>query len=338
MAPLRRVLLWILLCCPVALAQAPGAPSVVVAPARLQSFPLAVEALGNASANEAVFIRPVITATLTSIGFEEGQQVAAGAVLAELENVEALAEVAAARARLVESQAQFRRLSELYKSQAVAESQLNEVTARREADLAAVAAAEARLAHTVITAPFDGRLGLRRVSVGSLVGPDTVITTLDDTRRIKLDFDVPEVFLAQLDEGLEVTARSVAWPERVFRGRVASIDTRVDPVSRTVTVRGVLDNADGLLRAGMFLTVTLLKQDIQALVVPEEAVVPDRSKQYVWVVDEAGISRLREVETGRRRPGQVEILEGLAAGERVIVEGTQKARDGEVVQVRERGP
>lgn len=313
-----------------------GPPSVVVAAAAMESFPLEVQALGNASANESVEIRPVITATLTAIHFREGEVVESGKVLAELENVEPWAELAAARARLADSEAQFKRLSELYKSQSVAESQLNEITARREADLAAVSAAEARLAHTVIKAPFAGRLGLRRVSVGSLVSPSTIITTLDDTESIKLDFDVPEVFLARLETGLEVQAHSAAYSDQLFRGTVTSIDTRVDPVSRTVTVRSLIDNADGHLRAGMFMTVSLLKEDIRSLVVPEEAIVPERSKQYVWVVAADGLAEMREVRTGRRRPGQIEILDGLEAGENVIVEGTQKARQGQAVQARVR--
>ena len=332
-------ILWLLACLATpAFAQRPPAnpPGVVVAPATLASFPLSVQALGNASANEAVEIRPVISARLMKIQFDEGQLVEAGTVLAELENVEPWADVAAAKARLADSEAQYKRLTELYKTQSVAESQLNEVTARREADLAAVQAAQARLDHTVIRAPFSGRLGLRRVSIGSLVGPNTVITTLDDTGSIKLDFDVPEVYLSRLGIGLSVSAASAAYPDRVFEGTVSSIDTRVDPVSRTVTVRSVIDNPDGLLRAGMFMTVNLLKENIQALLVPEEAIVPERSKQYVWVVGNDGLAELREVRTGRRRPGQVEVLEGLVAGERVIIEGTQKARAGQPVQATER--
>lgn len=319
------------------LAAQPGAspPGVVVASAENESFPLSVEALGTARANEAVEIRPVISATLMAVHFEEGQYVEAGTVLAELENVEPWAELAAARANLAESEAQYRRLSELYKTNVVAQSEVAEITARREADLASVAAAEARLAHTVIKAPFSGRLGLRRVSVGSLVGPDTVITTLDDTDAIKLDFDVPEVYLSLLQSGLDVSARSAAYPGRPFAGEVASVDTRVDPVSRTITVRAVLDNEERLLRPGMFLTVSLLRQDLQTLMVPEQAIVPERSQQFVWVVDDANVARLREVRTGRRRSGQVEILGGLAAGERVIIEGTQKARAGEAVTVLE---
>ena len=196
-------------------------PDVIVAPVTLESFPLRVEALGNAAANEAVSIRPLITASLTSIKFEEGAEVEKGEVLAELENVEALADLAAARATFVETETQYERLQELFKTQAVSQSQLQQVEAQLEANRAAVAAARARLGYTVISAPFAGRLGLRRVSVGSLVGPNTEITTLDDTASIKLDFDVPEVFLARLEPGLSVTARSAAYPDKEFVGVVS---------------------------------------------------------------------------------------------------------------------
>ncbi len=333
-----RVLLLtgLLILSPVLMAQGPGdAPAVVVAPATISSFPLSVEALGNARANESIELRPVITATLMSVNFDEGQYVEAGSVLAELENVEPLAELAAARASLAESDAQYQRLAKLYKTNVVAQSEVSEVDARRQADIAAVDAAEARLAHTVVAAPFSGRLGLRRVSPGSLVGPDTVITTLDDTSLIKLDFDIPEVFLALLEPGLELTARSAAYSDRVFRGTVSSVDTRIDPVSRTVIVRSIVDNREGLLFPGMFLTVSLLRQDLEVLMIPEQAIVPERSQQFVWVVDSAGIANLREVRTGRRRPGEVEILDGLSAGDTVIIEGTQKAREGQLVTIRE---
>lgn len=315
-----------------ALAQ-PKAPDVIVAVARVQPFPLSAEALGNARANEAVDIRPEVTAAVTEILFEEGQEVRKGDVLLRLESSEPLADLAAARAALVDSESQYRRSAELFKTRVVSASQLEQIEAQRDADQAAVKAAESRLAHTVIRAPFDGQIGLRRVSVGSIVDPSTVITTLDDTSRIKLDFDVPEVFISRLQIGLTVTARSAAWPDLVFDGRVISIDTRVDPVSRTITVRALLPNEDARLRPGMFLTVSLLKEDVVALLVPEEAILPERSKQFVLVVGADDIVERREVRTGRRRPGEVEIIEGLDDGERVIVEGTQKARPGQAVGI-----
>ncbi len=304
---------------------------VLVSAAEIRSFPLSAEALGNARANEAIDVRSEITAAITAIRFSEGQWVEQGSVLVELENASQLAAVAAAKAALVESSSQLKRSEELFRTNVVAASQLEQLRAKQESDQANVHAAESRLVQTVIRAPFAGRLGLRRVSLGAIVDSNTVITTLDDTSRIKLDFEVPEVFLARLQPGLKVTARSAAWPEQQFQGEVSTVDTRVDPVSRTISVRAILPNEEGRLRPGMFLTVSLLRQDVTALLVPEEAIVPERSKQFVYVVDQANVVSLREVQTGRRRPGEVEILDGLVAGEMVITEGTQKVRPGQVV-------
>lgn len=308
-------------------------PGVIVSEARIHPFPLSAEALGNARANEAVNIRPEITAAITAIRFEEGQEVERGTVLLELESSEPLADLAAAKAALVDSESQYRRSNELFKTRVVSESQLEQLAAQRDADKAAVNAAQARLNQTVIRAPFSGQLGLRRVSLGSIVSPTTIITTLDDTSKIKLDFNVPEVFLSRLNKGLAVSARSAAWPELEFIGQVSTIDTRVDPISRTITVRALLPNDNGRLRPGMFLTVTMLKQDVVALLVPEQAIVPERSKQFVYIVGEDKQVRRQEVRTGRRRPGQVEILEGLNPGDLVITEGTQKARPGQAVSI-----
>ena len=331
----RVILLLILspLLLPVPANAQPSPPGVIVSEARVEPFPLSAEALGNARANEAVDIRPEITAAITGIYFEEGAWVDKGDVLVVLENSRPLADLAAARAALVDSESQWRRSSELFKTQVISESQLEQLEARRDADLAAVNAAESRLNQTVLRAPFAGQLGLRRVSVGSIASPVTVITTLDDTSQIKLDFDVPEVFMARLEKGLMVTARSAAWPDLEFNGEVISIDTRVDPISRTIIVRALLPNESTHLRPGMFLTVSLLKEDVRSLMIPEEALVPERSKQFVYVVDDQGIVERLEVRTGRRRPGQVEILEGLQPGVRVITEGTQKARPGQPVTV-----
>jgi len=323
----------LLLFIPTAFAQNAAPPGVIVASVEMKSFPLAVEALGNASANEAVEIRSEIMATLTAVYFEEGQFVQAGDRLVALENVEPLAELASARAKLVDSESQYRRSQELFKTNAVAESQLQQLEAQREADRAAVAAAQARVEDTVIRAPFSGRLGLRRVSAGSQVNPATVITTLDDTSSIKLDFDIPEIYLARIKSDLKIFARSAAWPEVEFIGSVTAIDSRVDPISRTIMVRSVVPNLEGRLRAGMFLTVTLLEESVEALVVPEQALVPERSNQFVMVVGADNIVEQRLVRTGRRRPGEIEILAGLEVGELVVVEGTQKARNGQAVTI-----
>jgi membrane fusion protein (multidrug efflux system) len=171
--------------------------------------------------------------------------------------------------------------------------------------------------------------------VGTLISPGSVITTLDDTSVIKLDFSVPENFLATLREGLVVRATAPAFPGRAFAGKVASIDSRVDQATRSVTVRALLANEDGALRPGMFLNVALANDEREALVIPEEALTPEAERQYVFVVADGKAER-REVRIGGRRPGTVEILAGLAAGEQVVIEGTQKVRDGSVVRAAER--
>jgi membrane fusion protein (multidrug efflux system) len=165
------------------------------------------------------------------------------------------------------------------------------------------------------------------VSVGSLISPGTVITTLDDTSTIKLDFTIPETFLSAVQPGLEITARSVAYPDDSFSGRVASIDSRVDPATRSVTARALVPNPRGLLKPGMFLTVRLSRGEVDALLVPEQALVPEQGDVYVFVVQDDSVAK-RKIRLGQRRVGDVQVLEGLAAGELVVTEGTQKLREG----------
>ncbi|MFV1979106.1 MAG: efflux RND transporter periplasmic adaptor subunit [Myxococcota bacterium] len=314
------------------------APGVIVAEAEERVFPLIIEALGTARANESVEIRPLVSQRIVAIRFEDGERIEAGRVLVELQNAEARADVAIAKAALSESESQLRRAQQLFKTKAVSESELDQRITRRDADRAVLDAAKSRLADTTVRAPFAGLAGLRNVSLGSYVTPETVITTLDDTETIKLDFSIPETLLSRIEPGVPVIARSAAWPDAVFEGQITSMDSRVDPVSRTLTVRALLDNEDGRLRPGMFLTVSLLRDDIVALVIPETAIVPDRSNQFVLVVGGDSMIERRQVRTGRRRPGFVEVTHGLEPGEVVVVEGTQKALPGEAVRIIERLP
>lgn len=317
---------------------AADAPGVIVAEAEERAFPLTIEALGTARANESVEIRPLGSQRIVAIRFEDGERIEAGRVLVELQNAEERADVASAKATLSESESQLRRAQQLFKTKAVSESELDQRVTRRDADRAVLDAAKSRLADTTVRAPFAGLVGLRNVSLGSYVTPETVITTLDDTEKIKLDFSVPETLLSHIELGVAVIARSAAWPDAVFEGQITSMDSRVDPVSRTLTVRALLSNEDGRLRPGMFLTVSLLRDNIVALVVPESAIVPERSSQFVLVVGDDSMIERRQVRTGRRRPGFVEVTHGLEPGEVVVVEGTQKALPGEAVRVIERLP
>lgn len=300
---------------------------VIIESALEQEFDYVLEALGTARANEAVEITSKVSNIVTAIRFREGEQVRRGEALVELDSIEANADLMAARAALSESRSQYKRSQELFDTKALSQSQLDQLVATLRGNEARVTTAQAKLSDTVIRAPFEGRVGLRRVSAGSLVNPGTVITTLDDTRIIKLDFAVPETYLSVLKEGLPVTAKSIAFPNREFAGMVASIDSRLDPTTRSITVRATVPNADGVLKPGMFLTVRLKQERERVVMISEQALVPEEGRQFVFVVD-GDLARKREVLIGRRKPGRVEIVSGLEAGERVVVEGTQKVRDG----------
>jgi membrane fusion protein (multidrug efflux system) len=316
---------------PGAAAGGPVIPVVATA-AREETRSLEVEALGTARANESVDITAKVSNMLAAIRFQEGQQVRQGQVLAELDGDQARADLAVANAALSESASQLKRSRELYSTKVLSDQQIEQIEATHAANQARVAAARSRLNDTVIRAPFDGRVGLRRVSVGSLVAPGTVITTLDDTRTVKLDFTVPERVVAAMRPGLALEATSVAYPGEMFTGKVASVDSRVDPGSRSVIVRALLPNDRGLLKPGMFMNVRLARGAAEVLVVPEEALVPEQGDVFVFVVQDGSVSK-RKITTGQRSVGSVQVTDGLRAGELVVIEGTQKLREGASVSL-----
>lgn len=300
---------------------------VVTQAASTQTISDRIEAVGTANASDSVQITARVSNTVTRINFTEGGLVNKGQVLVELESSEARANHAEAEAALVEIRTQYQRSQELIRSNAISKSVLDQQAAQVNAAEARVAAARSALADHTLRAPFDGRVGLRRVSVGSLVTPGTVITTLDQISEMNLDFAVPESYIAAIEKGQPITAESIAYPGETFTGVVDSIDARIDPVTRTVTVRARLDNEQGRLRPGMFMTVVLEKNSRDVLVVPELALVPEGDSKFVFVVNDATVIQ-RVVKTGARRPGLVEITSGLERGEEIVVEGTQSLRHG----------
>jgi membrane fusion protein (multidrug efflux system) len=290
--------------------------------------PLAVdiEAVGTAQARESVDLTAKVANTITAIGFREGERVERGTVLVQFDRAQTEADLAGAEAALAESRAQYGRSLSLVATRVLSQSQLDQIKATLEVNEARVAAAKARHDDTVIRAPFGGRAGFRRVSIGSFVSPGTLITTLDDISLIKVEFAVPQTFQFALREGLGVNAEAAGLPGRKFAGKVTAIDSRVDATTRSIRVRAEIPNKDGVLKPGTFMTVRLSVSATPALLVPEAALVPEQGSVFVFVVD-GGVVQKRLVTIGRRTPGHVEIASGLADGERVVVEGTQKIRD-----------
>ncbi len=295
-----------------------------------------LQALGTAKARESISVTAKVSEIVEKVHFESGQHIAAGAPIVTLRGQ-------AQEAALVQAQATFHEADQLYKRQRELASQrlvssatLDTQKSIRDAAEARVMQMQADIGDRRVRAPFAGVLGIRQVSPGSLVTPTTVIATLDDIEHMHIDFQVPEVELAALGVGDKVSATSVAWPGRTFEGVVSTIDARIDPATRAVTVRGDFANSDHALRPGMLLDVRLFRPERPALVVPEIAVVQVGRDTFVYRIKSDDSVERVDVVTGARRAGVVEIKQGLEAGQRIVVDGTGKLRPGLKVAARMR--
>lgn len=310
-----------------------GVTNVVIARVYRDEFIDQLEALGTARANESVELTPNTTDIITEINFSDGMTVKKGDVLVRLVSDEEQAALRAAQANFNEQKRELARIKNLVKSRTLPTVRLDTQKTLYEKSLAEQQVALARLHDREIIAPFDGQLGLRRVSVGALLTPGTVITTLDDLSLIKLDFTIPEGFLSALKVGQTIVTRSDTYKNRIFEGIVTTIDTRVNPVSRAVTVRAKIQNSDHALRPGMLLRVNLIRNRTQSLLIPEEAIVSYGDDKYVFTPDDQNIVTRRKITPGRRRPGEIEILAGLEENQAIVVEGTLKIKQGDKVNI-----
>lgn len=291
-------------------------------------------ALGNSRAVESVLLTASVTEVIREIRFEEGQQVAKDDVIVVLDQAEEQAELAAAQARLHEHGRELRRLKTLMARNVAARREYDERTTLREVTRAEIREIEARIEDRVIRAPFAGVLGQRDLSLGALLRPGDPVTTLDDLSRIRIDFRIPALFLSQLKVGLKINVRSDALGDRRFGGEVVSFATRVDPATRSVRVRAILPNPDRLIVPGLLIHAELLLNAREGLMVPEESVIQAGADHFLRIVDvETSTAVQRKVRIGIRAGGQVEIVDGIEPGDRVIVRGMDRARPGQAVKV-----
>jgi len=302
-------------------------PLVTVERARRDSLYDVVEALGTAQANESVTLTAKVTDTVRRVNFEDGEYVEAGAVLIELTNQEEEALLAEARANLDDAESQLRRLQDLSGRGLTSASELDVARSRAGAMQARFNSIVARLRDRLILAPFSGLLGFRQVSPGTMLTSNTAITSIDDISTIKLDFTVPEFAIGTMTPGAKVIAKSVSFPDREFEGTVRTVGSRVDPVTRAITVRAHIENADRALRPGMLLTVAVVTAERTALVVPEGSVFQVQNRAYVYAVD-GDIVHQQQIDVGGRRFGVVEVLGGLKEGDLIVTQGIIKLREG----------
>jgi membrane fusion protein (multidrug efflux system) len=307
-----------------------GPTYVIAVPAELREIRDEVEAIGTTRANESVTIAAKLTDTISKVNFEDGQLVEKGDVLVELTNREQSALLDEAEANLQDARNQVRRLASMAADNLVPLSELDGAEARLAATEARYQSIIARLEDRLIRAPFSGLLGFREVSEGTLVTPGSPITTLDDISIIKLDFSIPEVHLDLVRPGLNLIAESSAFTGRTFKATVRTVASRVDENTRAAIVRAHIENPDLILKPGMLLTVHLTTATRLALMVPEAALMQRASQAYVFTIED-GRASMRQIRSGVRRAGWVEVESGLSESEAVITEGVIKIRDGSPV-------
>lgn len=311
---------------------APAAIPVVLGTAELRETTRRVEAVGTTFSRRAIQVVALTSGRIVEVAFEPGQFVEAGAVLVRLDDDIERADLAEAEATLQESTLALKRAQALRQKNAIPEATVEQLIAAEVSARAELDRARRRLEDRTVRAPFAGDVGMRQIDPGARVDEEMVLTTLDDRSEMEIEFSVPEMLYGQVAIGQPIEATSAAFPDRSFEGLVATIDSRVDPTARAFKVRAVLPNPDLALPAGMFVHVAVVLESRTAVMVPEEAVVVQGNRTFVYVVAD-GKAAIRDVTLGQRELGAVEVTAGLAEGDSVVVRGTPRLRDGAAVRV-----
>ncbi len=316
-----------------------------------------VQAVGSLRAGQSVMLRPEVVGRVAAMHFKDGATVRRGQLLVQLDDTLARADVQQAQAQLSVAQSSFKRTQELVAAQFMAQQTLDAASANVQVAQAQLALAQARLARMGMRAPFDAVAGIRLVNVGDYVKDGADLVALEDTRQMVVDFRLPERYAEQLKIGQRVEVTLDAQPGQLIKTQVSAIEPVLDVNARSLALRATLPRPkaiDAGWRSGMFARVSvLLSSKEAALLVPEEAVVPQGGKQTVIKVlaagqqtpaagplppDTQGVSRRQEVKLGVRRAGKVEVTAGLLPGDTVVVAGQQRLqKDGSPLRIIEPG-
>lgn len=309
---------------------------VVALAAARQPVEETLSLVGTVAANEQIEVKAESDGFVESIGFTEGQEVAKGALLVALDETRLKAALEESEASLRLSRQTFDRSKELLGARLISQQEYDQAASRLAVDEAAVAGRKRALEEARVYAPFEGVVGARLVSPGQLVTRATTLTWLVDLDPVKVEFNVPERFLSQVQVGQTIEVTVAAWPGRRFAGKVFFVAPFVEADTRTVLVKAEVPNPDRQLTPGMFANLDLtLQVRSDAVVIPEAALsrILDGDQAVVMIVGPDDTVVPKSVKVGLRMPGRVEIREGLDGGERVIVEGLQKIGPGMKVRL-----
>jgi membrane fusion protein (multidrug efflux system) len=288
-----------------------------------------IRALGTTQANESIILTTQSTDRVSVVHFDDSDSVKKGQLIVALAHAEEQALVKELEIKFTEQKRQLQRLLDINKTSAPAQSAIDSQKSLMESTLAQLSVAKIKLSEKFVYAPFSGVLGLRKVSPGQLLTTSTEITTLDDLSQIKVEFELPEKYLNRVRKGQQVSAKNIAYAKS-FTGSISSIASRLDKATRSFKVRAIFPNKKLELRAGMLLELVVETKSVEVLTVPEEAIIPINVQHYVYQVIDNKVKRVL-VETGRRKPGVVEIISGLVEGDTVVSRGVIKVRDGSTI-------
>ena len=310
-----------------------GSIAVESAVARSASARTDIRGIGSLRSDESVQIASEIAGRVAEFNFKEGEEVKAGDVLVKLDDALAQAELADANARYDLANSNMDRAKQLSRTGNVTEKAIDEATAAFEIARSALELQRVRLAKHTIAAPFSGDVGIRNVSPGAYVPIGTPIVNIEKIDVLKVDFKLPELFLASIKVGQTISVSVDAIPDRTFSGEIYAIDPQVDVNGRALRLRARIQNTDRVLRPGLFARITVEGQVTREVVlVPESAIVPRSGENFVYRI-ENGRAVEAKVKLGERKGAEVEVLEGLPAGAVVVTAGQLKLRDGVQVEV-----
>lgn len=290
-----------------------------------------ISAVGNLHSDESVVISAEIAGRVTKIGFSEGEQIKNNKVLIKLDDAVLQAELDQAVANRDLSKSTYERTENLLKDNAVSKQERDEAYAQWKLNEARVRMAQAQLDKTTIHAPFSGTLGLRQISLGDYIQPGQALVNLEAIKQLKVEFSIPEKNIAAVKIGQKINLTSDAYPGQTFVSSIYAVNPQVDRQSRSLVVRGRLDNHQRQLLPGQFVKVQLeVANHTDALFIPEQALIPQPNTKFVFkVVD--GKAQMVPVETGTRVKGWVEITSGLNKDDVVVTGGHQKIGPGSPV-------
>ncbi len=313
-----------------------GPAQVSLASVQMRTFTDEIEVLGVAKGRQSVTLTAATTQLVDRVRFTDGQSVPRGAILVELKDTEQDAGLAQAQAALVQADRAYQRYKMLGQQGWSSKAQIDQYEAAYKSAAANVNAAKARQNDRLIRAPFAGVVGLSDVTPGALVNPGAPIVTLDDLSAVRVDFQVPERYLAQVHEGQAITAKVDAYPGETISGRIAKLDTRIDERTRAITARAEFPNPQRRLKPGMMVRVGVARGVRQSMSAPESAVSVQGSSAFVYVLhtaDKRTMAEQRPVVTGVRQDGFVEITDGVKTGDRIVADGLNKLQPGQAVRV-----